>query len=267
MVESVMSGLTVITDHPLSGRTIKSPCPRSSYLSRTPRTVTSDGEHPMSAHRFSHDLSGRRVSPWTPISSFEGLDLRKIDQTQWRDYAMPKELEMVQAGTPLEIRRVITASVDKHRSPGVDPTDPDISQNLDDGNVAQRFRLELDTEPDTASRTHGRSTRATSGASDTSLTSYGTDSERTLARSSVSSVSSMSPIPGPNSEIVPVQRTPGLPKVAMGPLGWIMTYEEGEKPQSWWRRRKGLRKSKPRIAYDQVVAHEAAIPRGLSNEG
>jgi len=267
MVESVMSSLEAVTDHLLSENTIKSPCPRYSYLSRAPRTVTGDGDRPTSAHRLSQDLIERRVSSWTQISSFEGIDAHKIDQTQWRHYEIPKELEMVQADTALEIRRIITASLDKHRSPEVDPTDPNISQNLHDGNVTQSVRLQVDTEPDLANRSQGRSTRATSGASDTSLTSYGTDGEGTLARSSVSSVSSVNFKPEPKPQLFPVQRTPGLPKVAMGPLGWILTYEEGEKPQSWWRRRKGLKKPKTAIAYDQVVAHDKVFPREPSNEG
>lgn len=261
MVKSVMSGLEAVTDHPLSENTIKLPCPRYSCLSRAPRTVTSDGDRPTSAHRFSKDLSERRVSSWTHISSFEGIDAHKIDQTQWCHCEIPKELEMVQADTALEIRRIITASLDKHRSPEVDPTDPNISQNLHDGNFTQSVRLQVDTEPDLANRSRLKSTRATSGASDTSLTSYGT------ARSSVSSVSSVSFRPEPKPQIFPVQRTPGLPKVAMGPLGWIMTYEEGEKPQSWWRRRKGLKKPKTARAYDQVVAHDKVFPRESSNEG
>ncbi len=266
MVESVMSGLTAVTYHPLSGNTIKAPCPRYSYLSRAPRTATGDGERPTSVHRSSQDLSERRVSGWTQISYFEGIDALKIEQTQWRDYEIPKELEMVQAGTPLEIRRLITASLDKHRATKVDPIDRQVSQSLGTGNVTGSVGLVTDTEPSLVDRSKGRSTRATSGASNTSLTSYGTASEEILSRSSVSSIPSVGLKPEPNPQ-TPAQRTPGLPKVTMGPLGWIMTWEEGEKPQSWWRRRIGLKKPKGAIGYDQFVAHDKAISREPPIEG
>lgn len=257
MVESVMSGSRAVSYHPLSGNTIKTPCRRYSYLSRAPRTATGDGERPTSVHRSSQDLSDRRVSGWTQISSFEGIDALNIEQTQWRDYEIPKELEMVQAGTPLEIRMLITASLDKHRATKVDSIDRQVSQSLGNGNVVG---LETDIEPSLADRSNGRSTRATSEASNTSLTSYGTASEEILSRSSVSSIPSVGLKPEPNPQ-TPAQRTPGLPKVTMGPLGWIMTWEEGEKPQSWWRRRIGLKKPKGAIGYDQDAAHDKAIPK------
>ena len=270
MVESLLSGLTAISQHPLSGNTIKSPCPRYSYLSRAPRTITGHGERPMSGYRSSQNLSERQVSGWTQIDEFEGIDPRKIDQTRWQDYEIPKELEMVQADTLLEIRRIITASVDKHRSTDVNLIDRENPRVLVNGNVTQSVTLEPEAEPDMANRSCRRSPRATSGTSDMPLTSSRssrTDSERTVARSSVSSISSAGFIPEPTKRTVPVQRTPGLPKEAMGPLVCIVTYDEGEKAQSWWRRCKGLKKPKAAIAHNQVIAHDTVTPTDRSNEG
>lgn len=159
---------------------------------------------------------------------------------------------MVQAGTPLEIRRIITASLDKHRSTEVDLIDREVSQNLGNVNVTESVRPRLDIESNVANRSHGISTRPTSGASDTSLTSYGTAGEGILARSSVTSVSSVCWIPEPSPQTNLAQRSPELPKMAAGPLGWIITYEEGEKRQSWWRRRKGPKNPKAAITHDKV---------------
>ena len=255
MVERVMSGLTAVTHHPLSENTMKSPCPRYSFLSRVPRTITGNGERPMSGHRSSQDLGEGRVSGWTEISSIEGIDAQEIDQTLWRDYELPRELEMVQAGTPLEVCNIITASLGKHRCGETDSMNRDGSQNPATGNLLHRVRLEIGTEPSMADRSHKRSPRATSAASDTSLTSYATGSERSLARSSVSSASSAGLKPEPITPTVQPQRTPGLPKITMGPLGWIMTWEEGEKPKSWWRRR-GLKKPKSAPAHEKVLPGE-----------
>jgi hypothetical protein len=47
-----------------------------------------------------------------------------------------------------------------------------------------------------------------------------------------------------NSQTLSEKRTPGQPKVTIGPLGWIITYEDGEKPKSWWRRHKEPKKPK-----------------------
>lgn len=206
----------------------------------------------MSGHRSSQDWSERRVSGWTHISSFEGIDPQKIDRTQWRDYEIPKELEMVQAGTPLEIYRIITASLDKHRSTEVALLDRDISPNLGNDTVTESVRRGLDTKSNVATSSYGSSTRPTSGASDASLASYGTAGEGILARSSVTSVSSVGWIPDLSPQTILAQRPPGLPKMATGALGWVNTYEEGEKRPSWWRRRKGPKKPKAAITHDKV---------------
>jgi len=261
MVEVKMAALIAVSDHLLSDNTFGSSCPKYSDPDNVPTTAAGEVELESSGQRSSQDFTHRQISGWTQIDTFEGIDPQKIDQIQWQDAEIPKELELIQAGTPVEICRIIKASLDNHRGIKASPVDRGASERRDSGNDMQVVDLELDPSAAHDSTSQPRSTRSTSGASDSSAGSSSKASETSTSRFSVSTASSVDSGTECNSQTLSEKRTPGQPKVTIGPLGWIITYEDGEKPKSWWRRHKEPKK--PKETHNQTKP----IPRGHREDG
>lgn len=237
MLEVKMASLITIDDDPLSENASGPSSSEHPYPDITQINATDATELESFSERPSEIFTDNRVLAWTQIDAFEGIDPQEINQTQWQDYDIPQELELIQAGTPQEICRIIKASLDRHRASNASSFSFETVEDRDDGNGIEAVNIRLDTVNAGDNTTQPKSTSPSITLS-ASVGSSTQTSERSTPRASVSSTSSVGSGPGYTPNGLPPTRTPGLPKVTMGPLGWIMTYEDGEKPKSWWRRHK-----------------------------
>lgn len=101
----------------------------------------------LSRQPCSDEIAGHSPSTWAHNSIFACVAQHSINQTLWRDYEIPGELGLIQAGTPVEIRRIVKASLDtdrvhrgasvRYRLPGDD----------DSGTAGQASRSRLELSP------------------------------------------------------------------------------------------------------------------------
>ncbi len=215
---------------------------KSPDVDRPPLSAAVKGIPESSRRRSSHDLAEHPISEWALMSIFDWVDQHKINQTLWQDYEIPRELCLIQAGTPFEIRRIVKISLDNHRVHRGDPVKCRISGAGDTKIAEPAMQPGLDL-PSQDGNNQRRSRRLTVDVSDSSVLSFPADGESNAARSSVSSVSSAEPRVQSGSQMVPPKPTIGKTRMSIGSLGQIVTNEEGPKPESWWRRHKGLKKT------------------------
>jgi hypothetical protein len=147
------------------------------------------------------NAEGPRAPEWPELASFEGIDQEEVERTEWRNYSVPTELELVDGDVPEELQRIIRESLQQVQGNSVDINYGLVSDDAETGEASASNQ------------------RPVSIASTAALSDASSEESRSTPSTSTSSLN------------IPNKLTNGQPTIKMGPLGWIISYPEGEKPK------------------------------------
>lgn len=137
---------------------------------------------------------------WPELASFEGIEQEEVERTEWRNYELPLELELFEGDIPQEVQTILRDSLQLVRGNPID---------------SELVRIEVE---------HGEASPANQRRPSNASSAAISDTSGSEGRPRAPSTSS-------GTLNVPAKLTNGQPTVKMGPLGWIITYPEGEKPK------------------------------------
>lgn len=173
----------------------------------TTEVVATNSPSPVSPQAPETPVSS--ITEWPQLGSFDGIEQGEVERTEWRNYELPGELDLVNDETPQELRTII------HESKRLVRGDPDdINYGIPEHGSTENLEAPASTQ-------RPLSIASSAGVSETSQNSSQNESRQ---RSHSGSSSTLN---------IPAKLTNGQPAVRMGPLGWIITYPEGERPKKW----------------------------------
>ena len=78
--------------------------------------TTSILESPSKSQKGQRNIISKLFIPDTPRTSVVRTDIEGVEDTPWREYDIPQELELVSHDMPEEIRNIVQESLDEHRA-------------------------------------------------------------------------------------------------------------------------------------------------------